>query len=309
MQPPLEARLKDLLDETRLTMLGAQVLMGMQFRGAFSDRFNALPAGFRWLHGVALLLILTAAAFLLATPMFHQIAIGGHASRRMLDWAAGNLEMALFPIAVALGLDVAISLVHALDAFWALLAGAAFALGASTVWYLVPAIAHRSRERGEREMDEKRESLETRIAQALTELRVILPGAQALFGFQFIAVLTASFDKLPATSHAVHLVSFGLVAGAIVLLVAPAAYHRIAAEGDAEERVLRYAAHMMISAVGLLAAGMAGDAYVIVRKITDMPDLALAVSLAAALGFAVLLYGIPFAARQRGERRAIRAHG
>jgi len=260
MRPPLEARVKDLLDETRLTLLGAQVLLGMQFRGAFNDRFDALPAGFRWLHGVALLLILAASAFLLATPTFHQIAFAGHASGRMLDWASGNLKAALLPIAVALGLDVAISLVHELGAPWALIAGAVFALGASAGWYLVPAIAHRSGHRGEREMEEKRESLEARIVQALTELRVILPGAQALFGFQFIAVLTASFDKLPAISHAVHLVSFGLVAVAIILLVAPAAYHRIAAGGDAEERVLRYAAHMMIAAVGLLAAGMAARA-------------------------------------------------
>ena len=307
--PPLEARLKDLLDETRLTMLGAQVLMGMQFRGAFNDRFDALPAGFRWLHGGALLLILTAAAFLLATPCLHQIAFRGRASRRMLDRASGNLKAALLPIAIALGVDVAIGLVREMRAPGALIAVGAFALGASAGWYLVPAIAHRSRARGEREMEEKEPPLETRIVQALTELRVILPGAQALFGFQFIAVLTASFDNLPAASRVVHLVSFGLVAIAIILLVSPAAYHRIAAEGDAEERVLRYTAHMMIPAVGLLAAGMAGDAYVIVRKISDMPDLALAVSLVAAAGFALLLYVIPLVARQRGQRPAIRAHG
>jgi hypothetical protein len=282
--------------------------MGMQFRGAFNDRFDALPADFRWLHGAALLLILMAAAFLLATPCLHQIGFSGHASRRMLDRASGNLKAALCPIALALGLDVAISLVRELSALSALAAGGMFALGASIAWYLVPAIAHRSRDRGGQDMEEKEQSLEARIVQALTELRVILPGAQALFGFQFIAVLTASFDSLPAASRAVHLVSFGLVAIAIILLVAPAAYHRIAAEGDAEERVLRYAAHLMIPAVGLLAAGMAGDAYVIVRKITDMPDLALAVSLAAAAGFALLLYVVPLAARLRGQRSAIRAH-
>jgi hypothetical protein len=309
MPPPLEVRLKDLLDETRLTMLGAQVLMGMQFRGAFNDRFDTLPAGFRWLHGGALLLILIASAFLLATPCLHQIAFAGHASRRMLDRASGNLKAALFPIAIALGVDVAIGLVRELSAPGALITGGAFALGASAGWYLVPAMAHGSRPRGEREMEEKEQSLETRIVQALTELRVILPGAQALFGFQFIAVLTASFDNLPPASRAVHLISFGLVAIAIILLVAPAAYHRIAAEGDAEERVLRYAVRMMIPAVGLLAAGMASDAYVIVRKITEMPDLALAISLVAGLGFALLLYVVPLVARQHGQRHAIRAHG
>lgn len=308
MQPPLDARLKDLLDETRLTMLGAQVLIGMQFRGAFNDRFDALPVDFRWLHGIALLLILLASAFLLATPTFHQITFRGHASRRMLDWSSGNLKAALLPIALALGLDVAIGLVREAGALCALLAGGAFALGAASGWYLVPALAHREQPRGEGEMEEKEGSLETRIAQTLTELRVILPGAQALFGFQFIAVLTASFDTLPAASRVVHLVSFGVIGVAIILLVAPAAYHRIAAEGAAEKRVLRYAAHVMIPAVGLLALGMAGDAYVIVRKISEMPDLALGVSLGAALGFAVLLYIVPLAARLR-QRSAVRAHG
>lgn len=134
MPPPLEVRLKDLLDETRLTMLGAQVLMGMQFRGAFNDRFDTLPAGFRWLHGGALLLILMASAFLLATPCLHQIAFAGHASRRMLDRASGNLKAALFPIAIALGVDVAIGLVRELSAPGALAERSRWARRPDGIW-------------------------------------------------------------------------------------------------------------------------------------------------------------------------------
>ena len=159
-------------------------------------------------------------------------------------------------------------------------------------------------------MEDKKQSLEARIVQALTELRVILPGAQALFGFQFIAMLTASFDKLPAASRVVHLVSFGMVAVSIILLVAPAAYHRIAAEGNAEERVLNYTVRMMLPAVGFLAAGLVGDAYVTVRKISDMPYLALAVAIAAAAGFASLLYFVPLVARNGRQRTlAVRRRG
>ena len=88
-------------------------------------------------------------------------------------------------------------------------------------------------------MEDKQQSLEARIVQALTELRVILPGAQALFGFQVSAVLTDAFETLSATSKTVHLVSMGLVVVAIILLIAPASYHRIAAGGEAEEAVLR----------------------------------------------------------------------
>jgi hypothetical protein len=41
--PPVAARLKDLLDETRLAMLGTQILLGLQHRAAFSERFMRLP--------------------------------------------------------------------------------------------------------------------------------------------------------------------------------------------------------------------------------------------------------------------------
>jgi len=39
--------------------------------------------------------------------------------------------------------------------------------------------------------------LSTKIEQVLTEARVIIPGGQALLGFQFVATLTKSFDALP----------------------------------------------------------------------------------------------------------------
>ena len=39
--------------------------------------------------------------------------------------------------------------------------------------------------------------LHSRIEQMLTEARVILPGAQALLGFQLAIVLTDTFEKLP----------------------------------------------------------------------------------------------------------------
>jgi len=43
-------------------------------------------------------------------------------------------------------------------------------------------------------------SLEQRITQMLTEARVVLPGVQALLGFQLVSVLTQAFEKLPASS-------------------------------------------------------------------------------------------------------------
>jgi hypothetical protein len=58
-RPTIEERLKDLLDETRLVMLGTQLLLGLQYRAAFTDAFDTLPWPFGLLTGAALLLIVS----------------------------------------------------------------------------------------------------------------------------------------------------------------------------------------------------------------------------------------------------------
>jgi Family of unknown function (DUF6328) len=295
--PPIEARVKGLLDETRLVMLGAQILLGLQYRAAFSSGFRRLPGSFQTLDCVALLLILATVGLLLATPSFHQIAERGHATSRFVARASRALQAALPLLAVALGIDVAIGLVGYAGTWLAGLTGGTFVLLAILVWHVVPMGVATRRERKDDPMEDSRQSLEARIVQALTELRVILPGAQALFGFQLSAVLTDRFEQLGAPAKAVHMASLGVVAIAIILLIAPAAYHRIAAAGNAEEGVLRYTVAMMLPAEGLIALGLVGESYVSVSMISDNIILAIAVSVASAIGFAMLLYGVPLALR------------
>ena len=43
----IETRLNDLLNETRLAMLGVQILLGLQYRAAFSPGFVRLPEAFQ----------------------------------------------------------------------------------------------------------------------------------------------------------------------------------------------------------------------------------------------------------------------
>jgi hypothetical protein len=302
--PSIEARTKDLLDETRLAMLGTQLLMGLQYNAAFAQRFERLPAALQWLDGVALLLILATAALLLATPAFHQIAERGHATGRILRRSSAALSRALLPLSLALGIDVAITMADTTGPALAALLGALFVAAAWLVWYALPWRSAARDPRPEERMADTQQSLEARIQQAITELRVVLPGAQALFGFQFAAVLTDAFAQLPGPSKAVHLTSLGVVAAAVIMLIAPAAYHRIAAHGNAEEGVLRYAVRMMLPAEGLLALGLVGDAYVTVRKIADSTALALGVSLAAAACFLTLLYVVPLLCRRGPAGRA-----
>jgi hypothetical protein len=63
----LSKKVKTALDETRILILGAQILLGFQFRGVFSDGYDQLPRDARYLDGVALGLMICVVA-LLITP-------------------------------------------------------------------------------------------------------------------------------------------------------------------------------------------------------------------------------------------------
>lgn len=87
---------------------------------------------------------------------------------------------------------------------------------------------------------ERATPLPARIDQMLTEARVVLPGAQALLGFQFTVMLTHAFEQLPPAVKSIHVVALCCLAVAVILLMSPAALHRIAFDGrDAPELMRR----------------------------------------------------------------------
>ena len=81
--------------------------------------------------------------------------------------------------------------------------------------------------------------LKTKIEQLLTEARVIIPGGQALFGFQFIAMLTSGFDRLPETAKIVHTVALCMVGMNVIVMMTPAALHRLSFDGEDSPRFVR----------------------------------------------------------------------
>jgi hypothetical protein len=133
--------------------------------------------------------------------------------------------------------------------------------------------------------------LDVKIEQMLTEARVILPGAQALFGFQLAIVFTRSFIDLPAVLMIVHAASLLLVTLTVVLLMAPAAYHRLVYNGEVSADMYRVGSALVRAATIPLALGLAGDTYVVMSKIiTSQP-----VAIGAATAAPILLIGLWFA--------------
>ena len=73
----LAGKVKTALDETRTLILGAQILLGFQYQGAFQEKFDSLPSISRQMSALALLLMLLTVGLLIAPSAFHRIARAG----------------------------------------------------------------------------------------------------------------------------------------------------------------------------------------------------------------------------------------
>jgi hypothetical protein len=62
----LSKKVKIALDETRILILGVQILLGFQLRGVFSDGYEQLPTYVRYLDGLALGLLVCVVGLLIA---------------------------------------------------------------------------------------------------------------------------------------------------------------------------------------------------------------------------------------------------
>jgi len=142
---------------------------------------------------------------------------------------------------------------------------------------------------GEEQTDhEQREELPlSKAAQyLLEECRMVLPGIQALFGFQLIAVFNPSFaQKLSPAEQRLHLLAIALVAVAVALIMTPAAYHRQTGAREVSETFIRLSTRLPLWSMLPLAVSICVDFYLIGRVILDGACVPL---LAAAL-FAVFI--------------------
>lgn len=105
--------------------------------------------------------------------------------------------------------------------------------------------------------DDAPESLDEELDQILEEARMVLPGLQALFGFQLIAVFNERFDHdLSDPGKRLHLAAMVLTAVAIGLVMAPAAYHRLAERDRVSRYFANYASRLIASAMAPLAVSL-----------------------------------------------------
>jgi hypothetical protein len=268
-------KVKLAFDEARLLVLGSQILLGFQFRAFLEPGFQRLPALSQNLRLVSLVLMLIAMLLLMWPATFHEIVERGDLTQRLLRFATRVMGWALLPFGAALGLDLYTVTQKLGGQRIAVCIGAGMSLVALFFWYglefairLSEARSGKRRTMSDTAQPRKETSLDEKIDTVLTECRVVIPGSQALLGFQLIAMLMDGFDRLPPSSRLVHLASLLLILLSTILLMSPAAYHRIVERGEDTERFWRYARLMLLSAMAILAAGIATELFVVIRQLT-----------------------------------------
>lgn len=298
----LKDKIENALNETRILVLGIQILIGFGFKGFFEPGFSRMEPYARQIELAALGLMLVGLGVLLIPAPYHRIVLHGRNTAELHRLGTATVAIGLLPFAIAMALS------FFLGAHWVVSAELAAALSAIALiltmvaWYGFEFVA-RTRKLGSahyyaifdplREVDMKHEQetdLTTRVKQVFIECRVVLPGAQALLGFQLIIMWMTAFYKIPQWWKVLHLASLTSVGICTVLLITPAAYHRIVEQGEDSEMLHHVTARLLLWAMMFLGLGTCGDFYLACR----MAGLGNAVSTAISAALLAFFYGAWF---------------
>ena len=310
----LKNKVQNALSECRILVLGAQVLLGFQLRSVLEPGFDALPFITKLIILAALAMLLITIGLLISPSSYHRIVERGEDSEEIHRFTSKTMTWALLPFALALGLNLLVASNRIVGRKWAVAVGLLTTAAAIFFWYMIELYMRRERapeiseaaamsEKVEEKNDEGAK-MHDKIEHVLTEARLILPGAQALLGFLFVAVLMESFEKLPDTSKYMHLASLMFIALTIVLLMTPAAYHRIVERGEETEHFHRFASRMVVAALVPLALGISAAVYVVVQKVLESQLVAVVSVLLTLALFWELWFGLTLYRRtQRDHAR------
>jgi hypothetical protein len=295
----LENLVKVALDELRMQMLGVQVLFGFQLQGVFQDGFAQTSRSGRWVDAAALSLIVLTLGLLVAVPSQHRLVDRGNATKRIFAVANRFAEWALLPFALSLALDFFLVADRYLPDY-AVASAVSAGLAAVAFWYgLGSALRLTVKQKEQRQMPaETPTDVHAKIEQMLTEARVILPGAQALLGFQFVVTMSKTFAQLAPGDQHVHFAALCAVALSVMLLITPAAVHRITFRGQDVLRFHQIGSIIVTLALVPLALGVTGDFYLAASRMVDSKSIAASGAGIAFIVLAILWYGVPLLLRR-----------
>jgi len=138
-----------------------------------------------------------------------------------------------------------------------------------------------------------REPIDQQVSHLEDEARMVLPGIQALFGFQLIAVFSRGFPDLSQAMRVVHLIALLCVVIAALLVMTPAAYHRQRHPTSVSSDFARLASRFIAFALAPLALGLALDLHLVGRLVSGSPTVAAAIAGVVFVLFVGLWFAFP----------------
>src|SRR3954452_2340512 len=84
--------------------------------------------------------------------------------------------------------------------------------------------------------EDRKARVDRELIELLNELRVALPGVQVLFAFLLVLPFQSGFAKVDSFATYVYFAGMLSAVAAIVLLIAPATYHRLTMRSGTAEK-------------------------------------------------------------------------
>jgi Family of unknown function (DUF6328) len=295
----LKNKIENALNEGRILILGGQVLVGAGFRSVFADGFDKLPHNTQVVHVGSLWLMTITLGVLLVPAGYHFIVESGENTRSFHELVTSILKWSLLPFALGLGVNAFVVGERVMSATMGTIGAAAVILLAVCMWYVFSSAKKRTQVDSVAKEDPI--MLSEKIKEVLIEARMVLPGAQALLGFQLANTLASSFDRLHWTAQWMHFASLMCITLSIIFLMAPAAYHRIAEHGDDSLEFYNLAGWLLLWGMFWLGLGISADLWVIARKISGSVVFSTSISMATLM----FLYGVWFVYSVQKRRQKV----
>jgi hypothetical protein len=146
--------------------------------------------------------------------------------------------------------------------------------------------------------DREKTSLKDEMRNLVEEARMVIPGIQALFGFQTMAVFNNRFEELPDIGKELYLTALALLVLAMALLMTPAAYHRLVERGQVSRQMIDLGSNLLTIAMVPLMFAFALDVYVVVLAAIDSAGIGAAAGVATVLVLAGAWFAFPVIKRR-----------
>lgn len=158
----------------------------------------------------------------------------------------------------------------------------------------------------EREKEDKvaeQKQLKQGIEFILEECRMVLPGLQALFGFELISVFNEPFHQLGQVDKDVHLAAILFTLMSVSLLMAPAAYHRLTRPDGIPKELITVGTNLVCAGMATMLISLVLEIYIITKEITDHTATGIIFGAFTFIFFASVWYVFPLMTRRALRHR------